>query len=123
LPQPGNAAPLSLLLAGPADSLSWTMGYGDGGSIQALLFGSSGNLIDTILFSGLGGYSNFNISGRGIFSGVTFTNNTDGAGLRFQNFSYNSVTPPVPEPQTYAMLLVGLGIIGFMARRRKEFDF
>jgi hypothetical protein len=31
---------------------------------------------------------------------------------------------PVPEPQTYAMLLVGLGLIGFMARRRKEgFNF
>jgi hypothetical protein len=28
----------------------------------------------------------------------------------------------VPEPQTYAMLLVGLGLIGFTARRRKELD-
>ncbi|WP_292921405.1 PEP-CTERM sorting domain-containing protein [Nitrosomonas sp.] len=26
----------------------------------------------------------------------------------------------VPEPETYAMLLAGLGLIGFMARRRKE---
>jgi hypothetical protein len=26
---------------------------------------------------------------------------------------------PVPEPQTYAMLLAGLGMIGFTARRRK----
>ncbi|MDP3288244.1 MAG: PEPxxWA-CTERM sorting domain-containing protein, partial [Methyloversatilis sp.] len=24
----------------------------------------------------------------------------------------------VPEPETYAMLLAGLGLIGFMARRR-----
>jgi len=29
---------------------------------------------------------------------------------------------PVPEPQTYAMLLAGLGIIGFMAQRRKKFN-
>ncbi|MBS0424584.1 MAG: PEPxxWA-CTERM sorting domain-containing protein [Proteobacteria bacterium] len=29
------------------------------------------------------------------------------------------VPPPVPEPQTYAMLLAGLGLVGFMARRRK----
>jgi len=28
--------------------------------------------------------------------------------------------PPVPEPETYAMLLAGLGLIGFMARRRKN---
>lgn len=27
--------------------------------------------------------------------------------------------PPVPEPETYAMLLVGLGLLGFAARRRK----
>lgn len=29
---------------------------------------------------------------------------------------------PVPEPQTYAMLLAGLGILGFMAQRRKKFN-
>lgn len=30
------------------------------------------------------------------------------------------VTPPVPEPETYAMFLAGLGLMGFMARRRKQ---
>jgi len=29
-------------------------------------------------------------------------------------------TSPVPEPETYAMLLAGLGLIGFSARRRKD---
>lgn len=28
-------------------------------------------------------------------------------------------TPPVPEPETYAMLLAGLGLLGFAARKRK----
>ena len=27
---------------------------------------------------------------------------------------------PVPEPETYAMLMAGLGLIGFVARRRKQ---
>ncbi len=27
---------------------------------------------------------------------------------------------PVPEPETYAMLLAGLGLMGFVARRRKQ---
>ena len=27
---------------------------------------------------------------------------------------------PVPEPETYAMLLAGLGLLGFIARRKKS---
>lgn len=30
------------------------------------------------------------------------------------------VTAPVPEPETYAMMMVGLGLLGFMARRKKS---
>jgi hypothetical protein len=30
-----------------------------------------------------------------------------------------SPTAPIPEPETYAMILAGLGLLGFMARRRK----
>lgn len=32
------------------------------------------------------------------------------------------VSAPVPEPETYAMLLVGLGLIGFMARCRADIN-
>lgn len=32
----------------------------------------------------------------------------------------NLVYAPIPEPETYAMLLAGLGLLGFAARRRKE---
>jgi hypothetical protein len=34
-------------------------------------------------------------------------------------FSPN-LTAAIPEPETYAMLLAGLGLLGFMARRRKQ---
>ena len=30
-----------------------------------------------------------------------------------------AVSAPIPEPETYAMMLAGLGLIGFVARRRK----
>ena len=39
---------------------------------------------------------------------------------------YTSVVPfvqllaPIPEPETYAMMLAGLGLMGFVARRRKR---
>ena len=31
-----------------------------------------------------------------------------------------SNTPAIPEPETYAMMLVGFGLLGFVARRRRQ---
>ena len=33
-----------------------------------------------------------------------------------------AVVGVVPEPETYALMLAGLGLIGFMARRKKSKD-
>lgn len=30
------------------------------------------------------------------------------------------LTSPIPEPETYAMLLIGLGLVGFVARRKQK---
>ena len=32
---------------------------------------------------------------------------------------YEISPAPVPEPETYALMLAGLGLVGFAARRRK----
>jgi len=37
--------------------------------------------------------------------------------LQLRNFM---TAPPVPEPETYAMLLTGMGLIGAVARRRRQ---
>ena len=43
---------------------------------------------------------------------------TSGKNQDYLVASMSSVTP-VPEPETYAMLLAGLGLIGFTANRRR----
>ena len=35
-------------------------------------------------------------------------------------YASNPDVTPVPEPETYALLLAGLGVMGFVARRRKS---
>ena len=45
------------------------------------------------------------------------------AGTNVGNATYNgtlSITSAVPEPETYGMMLAGLGLMGFVARRRKS---
>lgn len=36
-----------------------------------------------------------------------------------ETIGYDYIFAPIPEPETYAMMLAGLGLMGFMARRRK----
>ena len=42
-----------------------------------------------------------------------------GGGTPIAYLDYSTTTAPIPEPETYAMMLAGLGMLGFMARRRK----
>lgn len=42
------------------------------------------------------------------------------AGASFGGAVMMSPTAPVPEPETYGMMLAGLGVLGFLARRRKQ---
>lgn len=63
------------------------------------------------------------------FAGVSFANAVSGlnsggldVGIHVQGFSYGGsesfVTTPIPEAETYAMMIAGLGLMGWVARRR-----
>jgi hypothetical protein len=63
------------------------------------------------------------VSNTDTFTGITFGNTAAGSDFfAFDNFTVGSlsqVKSPVPEPEIYATFLAGLGLMGFMARRRK----
>jgi hypothetical protein len=42
---------------------------------------------------------------------------TEATGIN--NLGQVAVTAIIPEPETYALLLAGLGLLGFIAQRRK----
>ena len=95
------------------DGLNWTLGAGtyfiaietDGNGVQGLVLptGDLGHLPGSVAF-----YT----GGNGYASDPAVS--TDAFGLQV-----SGVAAAVPEPATLAMMLLGLGAIGFLARRRK----
>lgn len=118
LPQPGNQGPLSVLLDSDASSLTWTMGYGNPPSALTVdLFDAAGGPVTSRAIGILDGYNVYNLSGVGVFRGLTFYNNNDASGLRFMNFSY---TTAVPEPATIGTVFMAMSLLGWAALRRRS---
>ena len=53
--------------------------------------------------------------------GVANGSMSNNAGILLDNVAFSAA--PVPEPSTYAMLLAGLGLVGFAVRRRAASAF
>ena len=53
-------------------------------------------------------------------SSITWTSLTAENWNGFSVGTYGAAVSAVPEPETYAMLLAGLGLLSFIARRRKQ---
>jgi hypothetical protein len=91
-------------------------------TVTGILGVGIGNTSNTFSLGQTAGWTNFSLVFTPTTTGayvLSFGNSGgDNIGMLLDNVSV-SVTTPVPEPETYAMLLAGLGLLGFAARRRK----
>lgn len=124
------------------DPATGTTLYGlGGGSLYRFTNANAGTtvLVGSTGVSALGGATGFDISSTGASfasfatsqaataSGFYAVNLMTGAATLIGAFNSNdggvidiaALTPPVPEPETYALMLVGLAGVAFMARRRR----
>lgn len=61
----------------------------------------------------------FNFVATGALTTLSFITTAGTTGANDPMIDGVSVTAAVPEPQTYALMLAGLGVLGFIAKRRK----
>ena len=107
--------------------LVWTDG-GFGASVTFNVFGPSGLLLKSTTVSGFADSSNsgetaedrfFGASSSSGISAISMSNSSGGIEVDHLQYGSAAATLAVPEPATYAMMLVGLGVVGAMVRRRK----
>ena len=79
-----------------------------GDAFSVYLFDGGDAGLQSINFSTLG----VQVNGNGIGAGLSHAALIDVSG---------AVTPPIPEPETYALMLAGLGLVGFVAARRRRY--
>jgi hypothetical protein len=107
--------------------LVWTDG-GTNTPVTFTVFGENGQQVFTTTLSGFADGSNNGETAEDRFFGATysggissiFMSNASG-GMEVDHLQYGlAAAGSVPEPETYAMLLAGLGLKGFAARRRQN---
>jgi hypothetical protein len=92
---------------------------GTGGSVE-FTFNHVGGGVDTstvLLAGGVLGLQTFNFNESNLTSAVFLPLTTEGPWIQFDNITVNSA---VPEPSTWAMMILGFCGLGFMTYRRKD---
>ena len=130
-------------VSGFSDTFNFTLGSGtnsSGYSVEALDFNfgflnakssftdiSLYRAIDNTLVAGTGGSPSKSLSFGNVatpsgdyYLKVSGVIDSGGNGYFYTGSISSSTVSPVPEPETYAMLLAGLGLMGAIARRRNK---
>lgn len=112
---------LEAALTGSIFDLSATFSTGNKVLNGLALFNSSTNSNTLLSFNTLAN-NNYDFSLSGIAAGTYQLrfNVASGGGTIGGNYSVSTVTSAVPEPETYGMMLVGLGFMSTIAFRRQK---
>ncbi len=114
---------------GTTGNLTWALRYLDGtGNILAGTTGQNLNSVNPNSWTqfsttlaiptntvGVFFETTFAIGPVGVVNGTVFT----GGGFVIDDISLQSTVTAVPEPESYAMLLAGLGVVAYSIRRRR----
>ncbi len=91
-------------------------------SATGIAFDGTNFLVSNIFSSSIGVY---NGSTGALISTINLSSNAGGFLIEDLSVDYSTridTNPnnPIPEPETYALMLAGLGMLGYMVRRRKQ---
>lgn len=95
---------------------------GTGGDVQFIFnyVGGASTTVTVSLATGVFGLQSFNFNQTNLTSVVFTPISTSGQWLQWDNVGVDAAVGAVPEPSTWAMMILGLCGVGFLARRRRN---
>ena len=106
------SSPFTVNFAGITNSFSFANVSNSSGTARA--FGLNGDLLQEINFSNFPGTFSFSTTN---IKSVSFSSTSQ---FGVDNFNFDGVQSAVPEPATWAMMLLGFGLIGGAMRSAKR---
>ena len=114
----GNSAYRFVFAGGPFDLISLDITYIQPyGYLYLLGLGPSGQTLNELYLSGFG---TMNVTGFNGISTLVIENRENHISIDNFTFAASGSVGPVPEPGTWASLLLGFGLTGFVLRRSKR---